>query len=232
MIADALRYMGSFGYKLSSLTLDNKIHRFDGKSKLSAWYIGFQNHSVKGGEPYVVVNFGDFNGGDNQTFKPNKIASADSRAIVEQIERNAKRAAEVMATYAALGATNEEVVSVRLSVLAARRLRVVIAAKDNEIALLRAQVADLTRQLAGAVVFHIGGEPHWPIRAERMTQLDGSYLWAVRQGSNALGRNGKWTLEPQPSSRSDRWLAAHRFASYDDALAAYRQSHPLPPEST
>lgn len=94
MIADALRYMGSFGYKLSSLVLDNKIHRFDGKSKLSAWYIGFQNHSVKGGEPYVVINFGDFNGGDNQTFKPDKLTGADNKAIIEQIALNTKRAAE------------------------------------------------------------------------------------------------------------------------------------------
>jgi len=94
MIQDALGQMAKLGYKLSSLTLDNKIHRFDGKSKLSAWYIGFQNHSVKGGEPYVVVNFGDFNGGENHTFKPGKLAKADQTAIAEQIAANAKRAAE------------------------------------------------------------------------------------------------------------------------------------------
>jgi hypothetical protein len=35
--------------------------------------------------------------------------------------------------------------------------------------------------------------------------------WAVLHRSYCLGRDGEWDFEQQPSSRTDEWLAHHRF---------------------
>ncbi len=64
-------------------------------------------------------------------------------------------------------------------------------------------------------------------RVEGATQSDGAYLWAVRRNGDCLGRDGHWSYEPQPSSRSQEWLALHRFptapAAIDAAIAAQRK---------
>lgn len=57
------------------------------------------------------------------------------------------------------------------------------------------------------------------ISVERSMQRDGSYLWAVRDGfKKCLSKNGEWDYEPFPSSRTDEWLAAHRFTSASEAI--------------
>lgn len=61
-------------------------------------------------------------------------------------------------------------------------------------------------------------------RVERAAQPDGAYLWAVRRNGDCLGRDRHWSYEPLPSSRSQEWLALHRFptaqAAIDAAIAA------------
>lgn len=49
----------------------------------------------------------------------------------------------------------------------------------------------------------------WAVRIE----WRGDDRWAVCTGNTAvLGRNGMWHHEPLPSSRTDQWLADHRFS--------------------
>lgn len=49
--------------------------------------------------------------------------------------------------------------------------------------------------------------------------------WAVRLRSWCLDAAGEWDHELQPSSRTDEWLATHRFP-LDDALARARAKAP------
>lgn len=57
-------------------------------------------------------------------------------------------------------------------------------------------------------------------RVERAVQSDASHQWAVRRNGDCLGRNGHWSYEPQPSSRSQEWLALHRFPTAQAAINA------------
>jgi putative DNA primase/helicase len=87
---EAMRAMASHGFNLSNLVLDGKIHRFDGKSKNSGWYIGFENHSLKG-DIYQIVKYGDWNGGDEFVYKPSGLSKADLVAATAQIAAAQKR---------------------------------------------------------------------------------------------------------------------------------------------
>jgi hypothetical protein len=61
------------------------------------------------------------------------------------------------------------------------------------------------------------------ISVERCMQLNGTYLWAIRDSfKNCLGKGGEWDYEPFPSSRTESWLAQHRFDSADAAIDAAR----------
>jgi hypothetical protein len=53
----------------------------------------------------------------------------------------------------------------------------------------------------------------------------GRGLWAVMRGPYCLDADGALDREPQPSSREDDWLAAHRF-TLDEALALAREHAP------
>lgn len=55
----------------------------------------------------------------------------------------------------------------------------------------------------------------WAVRVE-FTGFndDGMERWAVRNGSNCLSAAGEWGYEPIPSSRTDEWLAEHRFTRH------------------
>ncbi len=48
--------------------------------------------------------------------------------------------------------------------------------------------------------------------------------WAVRRLSFCLAKDGEWEYEPQPSSRDDAFYDRCRFASLEEALAAYDQA--------
>lgn len=55
---------------------------------------------------------------------------------------------------------------------------------------------------------------------ERVMQRDGTRLWAARYESRCLSTSGQWDYEPLPSSRTDEWLAQHRFGSALGAIDA------------
>lgn len=56
--------------------------------------------------------------------------------------------------------------------------------------------------------------------------------WAVILGAHdgdmleVLGADGEWDFEPRPSSRTDEWLASHRF-DLDTALKLAAEQAPL-----
>lgn len=57
----------------------------------------------------------------------------------------------------------------------------------------------------------------WEVTVERAQGFDGE-RWAVRQMGRCLNvLTEAWEHEPIPSSRTDQWLAMHRFDSYDQA---------------
>jgi hypothetical protein len=66
----------------------------------------------------------------------------------------------------------------------------------------------------------------WEIKVEHAGQMDGSTKWAVRWQGRCLSRRGEWEYEPIPSSRSDGWLARHRFDHLESALRAARVAAP------
>lgn len=71
-----------------------------------------------------------------------------------------------------------------------------------------------------ATAFRLG--PHPALAEHSMNwielQLRGGGLWAVCCAGEVLGRDGKFDYEPFPSSRTEIWIAAHRFA-FPEALA-------------
>lgn len=42
-------------------------------------------------------------------------------------------------------------------------------------------------------------------------------LWAIIDGGMRLNKNGKWSIEPIPSSRTRKFIDEHSF-TYDEAL--------------
>lgn len=61
------------------------------------------------------------------------------------------------------------------------------------------------------------GRWHFTIRVERR----GPGAWAVvRPSGFVLSREGTWDFEPQPSSRTDEWIAANRFRYHEAFLLA------------
>lgn len=54
----------------------------------------------------------------------------------------------------------------------------------------------------------------------------GRGLWAVTDdGGRCLNANGEWVWEPQVSSRTDAWIAGHRF-DLDTALRLAKEAAP------
>lgn len=62
------------------------------------------------------------------------------------------------------------------------------------------------------------------VTVDRMPQRSGPDLYAVHWRSSDLSKSGDWDWRPIPSSRTDEWLAGHRFGSLDEAIAAWRRS--------
>jgi hypothetical protein len=58
------------------------------------------------------------------------------------------------------------------------------------------------------------------VKVERVQQMEGPDLWAVRRHAEVLSKEGAWEWEPMPSSRDDDFLARCRFSTSDDAIAA------------
>lgn len=64
------------------------------------------------------------------------------------------------------------------------------------------------------------------IHVDHARQMDGTIKWAVRWRHLVLHRSGRWDWEPQPSSRTDRWLASHRF-TFETAMKLAKKAAPL-----
>lgn len=56
--------------------------------------------------------------------------------------------------------------------------------------------------------------------ARRSSAEDEQESWAVLWRGMCLSKSGNYTHEPQPSSRTEKWLAEHRFSSASEAAAA------------
>lgn len=74
------------------------------------------------------------------------------------------------------------------------------------------------QELAGAVIcaYQMPGD----VRIELTKQRDGTPMWAARQFGMCLSAAGEWEHEPQPSSRTEKFLARCRFATPEAAAAA------------
>lgn len=66
----------------------------------------------------------------------------------------------------------------------------------------------------------------YEIRVEERGQIDGTTRWAVCRMGQCLNRRGRWDYEMLPSSRTDRWIAGHRF-DLDTALRLAKKAAPL-----
>ncbi len=65
-------------------------------------------------------------------------------------------------------------------------------------------------------------------KVQRMRQISGPPLWAVRHKGNCLNKSSEWEWEPMPSSRDDNFIARCRFASAEEAIAAALQGDGKP----
>lgn len=66
----------------------------------------------------------------------------------------------------------------------------------------------------------------WQVRVEFAGYGDdGAERWAVRNMSRCLSAAGEWIHEPIPSSRTNEWLAEHRFTRHQAAELASEVCH-------
>lgn len=88
---------------------------------------------------------------------------------------------------------------------------------------LRARVAELEAAIPPGFRIESMSDPRGGYLIVRAVQRDGTSLWKVQHGHGVLGKDGRWEWEPQPSSRTDEYLARTRFASVADAAEALRK---------
>ena len=92
-----LAELSSQGFHPTQIILDGKIHRFERNgSSNSAWYIGWQNHTVKDGSQYIVAEYGDWKTGERHLYKPDasKLSTVDKQAIKAQLDESKRKADE------------------------------------------------------------------------------------------------------------------------------------------
>lgn len=63
------------------------------------------------------------------------------------------------------------------------------------------------------------------VRLERVKQINGSDLWAIREKGCCLNKQGKWEIEPIPSSRTSAFYKRCRWNSVEAALKFWRGGH-------
>jgi hypothetical protein len=66
-----------------------------------------------------------------------------------------------------------------------------------------------------------GQHPSSAVQLERCRQRDGSFLWAVRQFGNVLGRDGELEHDVSYSLRDDGFMTRCRFKTIAEALQAW-----------
>lgn len=92
-MTEILNYMGTYGLDPGHFPLDGKIHRFkaDPKDKKkSGWAIGYQNHTLNGGQLFHVVVFGSFRDGATHTYQSNITLGKEDRLAVKKQITDAK----------------------------------------------------------------------------------------------------------------------------------------------
>lgn len=85
------------GFYLPEVRLDANIIRFDRNGhKNNAWFIGFQNHTVKGGEPYIYCLYGDWTEiyEEPKVWTSRKLSKADQVASKAQYDAVKRKALE------------------------------------------------------------------------------------------------------------------------------------------
>ena len=94
----------------------------------------------------------------------------------------------------------------------------------KRIAELEQEVDRVNQTLNSAVQFLVFGDPadHYAIYVHKCFghRLPKEPMWKVMCGPSVLGKNGRWTYEPQPSSRDDEFYAMFRFDSFGTARDA------------
>lgn len=71
-----------------------------------------------------------------------------------------------------------------------------------------------------ATRWQVGENNGEPVSVEAVSQAAGGILYAVRNSGCELSKGGEWDLPPFPSSVDEAWLRAHRWETFDEALAA------------
>lgn len=66
---------------------------------------------------------------------------------------------------------------------------------------------------------------YFSLTIDRVMGYHGVSGWAVRRMGQCIDRTGVWDYEPQPSSRTDEWIAAHRH-DLDTALKLAKAAAP------
>ena len=64
------------------------------------------------------------------------------------------------------------------------------------------------------------------VEKQVMIEARGFDAWAVVDAIFVLNREGEWEYEPQPSNRSDEFLARTRFATAQEALDQWHSAGP------
>ena len=67
---------------------------------------------------------------------------------------------------------------------------------------------------------------YFALTVDRVMGYEGVSGWAVRRMGRCLDARGEWDWEPQPSSRTDEWIATHRH-DLDTALILAKAAAPL-----
>ena len=61
------------------------------------------------------------------------------------------------------------------------------------------------------------------VTLDRVRQLEGRDLWAIREAGFVLDRNGEWEYEPLPSSRDEDFLVRCRFDTPEEAVGLWKR---------
>lgn len=75
---------------------------------------------------------------------------------------------------------------------------------------------------------YIVGDPdeyHFQVHVERADKS--GIRWAVRYHGDCLSTSGEWDDEPMPSSRTEEWLATHRFPLAEALRMAHAQAEQI-----
>lgn len=94
---DFLNFLSQYNFQIPNLTLDGQIHRFSIEGKKDrGWYVGWQNHSVKGNGTYINAVVGDWKFGSKLEYKSNnvKLSKEDKDVMAKQLLEAMKKAEE------------------------------------------------------------------------------------------------------------------------------------------